>query len=160
MPQRSLHSPVGDLTISEEDGKIVSLDWGWGAVQSDTPALRKAIGQLNEYFDGEREAFDLDLAGAPTEFAARMRAAMIAIPYGKTRTYGEVASSLGSSAQAIGQSCGANHIPIIVPCHRILAATGLGGYSGDGGLETKAALLRLENSTGQPGASDQQGRLF
>jgi len=160
LPQRSLHSPVGDLTISEEDGEIVSLDWGWGAVQSDTPTLRTAIRQLNEYFDGEREAFDLKLAAAPTAFAARMRAAMIAIPYGKTRTYGEVASDLGSSAQAIGQSCGANHIPIIVPCHRILAATGLGGYSGDGGLEAKTALLRLEGVLNASDHNDPQRRLL
>lgn len=160
MPQRSLHSPVGDLTVSEEDGRVVSLDWGWGAVQDDTPLLRDAVSQLNEYFDADREHFDLPLAPAPSGFGARMRDAMSAIPYGKTRTYGEIAADLQSSAQAVGQSCGANRIPIIVPCHRVLAAAGMGGYSGDGGLETKAALLRLEGAMSETGSNDPQGRLL
>lgn len=160
MPQRSLHSPVGDLTVSEEDGEIVSLDWGWGAAQSDTPLLRDAVRQLNEYFDGERTDFDLPLAQAPSKFAARMREAMCAIPYGQTLTYGEIAEALKSSAQAVGQSCGANRIPIIVPCHRILAATGLGGYSGDGGLETKTALLCLEGAMDLGHGANFQGRLL
>ncbi len=71
---------------------------------------------------------------------------MRAIPAGETRTYGQIAKAIGSdSPQAVGQACGANPIPIIIPCHRVLAAGGApGGYSGDGGLETKAALLRLE----------------
>lgn len=124
---------------------IVSLDWGWGADQSETPVLRAAINQLDKYFDDRLTEFDLPLAPAPTPFAERMRATMCTIPHGHTRSYGELSQFLGSSARAVGRACGANTIPIIVPCHRVLAAGGrMGGYSGDGGLATKAALLRLE----------------
>lgn len=140
-----MHSPIGDLSVAEESGMIVSLDWGWGAEQTQTPLLCAATQQLEEFFDGTLTQFDLPLAPAPTAFGERMRAAMCAIPYGHTRSYGELALSLGSAARAVGRACGANTIPIIVPCHRVLAAGGgMGGYSGDGGLETKAALLRLE----------------
>ncbi len=70
--------------------------------------------------------------------------AMRAIPYGQTRTYGDIAGDLGTYGQPVGQACGANPIPVIIPCHRVLSATGLGGYSGQGGIETKIALLKLE----------------
>jgi methylated-DNA-[protein]-cysteine S-methyltransferase len=144
VPQRSLHSPVGDLTVSEEDGVIVALDWGWARDQSDTPLLREAANQLNDYFDGTRTDFDLPTAPAGTPFQIAVWRAMQAIPAGSTRTYGDIAKELGSAARAVGMACGANPIPVIIPCHRILAAAGLGGYSGDGGLDTKRALLRLE----------------
>ncbi len=73
---------------------------------------------------------------------------MSAIPFGETRTYGELAQQLGVPAQAIGQACGGNPIPILIPCHRVLGANGLGGYSGDGGVETKVWLLRHERAAG------------
>ena len=69
---------------------------------------------------------------------------MLDIPFGITRTYGEIAKDLETFGQPVGQACGANPIPIIIPCHRVLSATGLGGYSGNGGLDTKIALLKLE----------------
>jgi methylated-DNA-[protein]-cysteine S-methyltransferase len=144
VPQRSLHSPIGDLTVSEEDGVIVAVDWGWARDQSDTPLLREAANQLNDYFDGTRTDFDLPTAPAGTPFQIAVWRAMQAIPAGSTRTYGDIAKELGSAARAVGMACGANPIPVIIPCHRILAAAGLGGYSGDGGLDTKRALLRLE----------------
>ena len=145
MPQLSMHSPVGDLTISEEEGAIVSVDWGWGAEQTETALLNKARGQLECYFDGRLTDFDLPMRPAGTGFQNRVFGAMCRIPYGETATYGELAHQLGSAARAVGQACGANHIPIIIPCHRVLAAHDrLGGYSGEGGLETKVALLRLE----------------
>ena len=71
---------------------------------------------------------------------------MSAIPFGETRTYGELAAELGTSPQPLGNACGANSIPIIIPCHRVLSATGLGGFSGRGGVETKAQLLKHENA--------------
>ena len=73
---------------------------------------------------------------------------MSAIPFGEPRTYGELARALGVSAQAIGQACGATPTPLIVPCHRILGANGLGGYSGGGGVATKAELLKHEGAAG------------
>ncbi len=145
----SLHSPVGDLTVHEESGAVVALEWGW--VPDNVPdrpeptaLLKTAVEQLNEYFDGTRREFDLPLAPNGTAFQQSVWQAMCAIPAGRTRTYGDLARDLKSAAQPVGTACGANPIPIIIPCHRVVAADGLGGYSGDGGVETKAQLLRLE----------------
>lgn len=144
MPQLSMHSPIGDLTISSEDGVLVALDWGWARDQSSDDLLARAKSQLENYFDGKSETFDLPLAPAGTEFQQRVWTLMSAISYGKTMSYGEMAAALGSAARAVGMACGANPIPVIIPCHRVLAANGMGGYSGEGGVETKVALLRLE----------------
>lgn len=144
MPQLSLHSPVGDLTVSEADGRIVALDWGWARDQSPTPLLAAARTALDAYFDGAPEDFQLPLAPRGTAFQQRVWQAMRAIPRGATRTYGMLAAAAGGSARAVGVACGANPVPILIPCHRVVAANGFGGYSGDGGVETKVALLRLE----------------
>jgi methylated-DNA-[protein]-cysteine S-methyltransferase len=149
MPQLSLHSPVGDLTITEENGEIISLDWGWipSEWQSSTDLLEKAVDQLNRYFDGEIGDFDLPLAPPGTDFQKQVWAEMLKIPAGSTKSYGELAKAIGSAAQPVGTACGANPIPIIIPCHRVLAAgKQMGGYSGLGGLTTKKALLRLEGA--------------
>ena len=146
MPQLSMHSPIGDLTVSEEAGAIVALDWGWSSLQQETPVLRTACEQLNQYFDGAADPFDLPLAPTGSPFYQRVWRALTDIPYGRTRTYGDIAKTLTSGARAVGTACGRNPIAIIVPCHRVVAAGGgLGGYSGDGGLTTKRALLDLEN---------------
>jgi methylated-DNA-[protein]-cysteine S-methyltransferase len=144
MPQLSFHSQIGELTVSEEDGILVSLDWGWGQDQSQTMLLKEARDQLIAYFNGSLRTFNLPLRPAGTLFQNKVWAAMQSIPYGETRTYGQVAKKLRSAARAVGTACGANPIPIIIPCHRIVAASGLGGYSGDGGLVTKQTLLKLE----------------
>jgi len=147
MTQLAMHSPVGDLTISEDEGAIVSVDWGWGAVQAETPLLLEAKRQLERYFDGDLKQFDLPLRPYGTTFRQQVWATMTLIPYGSTQTYGKIAAAVGSPARAVGGACGANPIPIIIPCHRVLAAGGgLGGYSGDGGTETKVFLLRLEGA--------------
>lgn len=148
MPQISLHSPFGDLTVSEYDGAIVALDWGWASLQEPSEVLARAIGQLNAYFDDPATAFDLPLAPAGTEFQKRAWTALRAIPPGQVVTYGDLAASLGSHARAIGLACARNPIPIIIPCHRVVARNGaLTGYSGGDGIATKAALLRLEDWT-------------
>jgi methylated-DNA-[protein]-cysteine S-methyltransferase len=153
MPQLSLHSPCGDLTISEEDGAIVALDWGRGRDQTPTPLLRRAVGQLHDYFDGLRSGFDLPLVPGGTPFRQRVWAAMRAIPPGETRSYLDLARLLGSAPRAVGQACGANPIPILIPCHRVVAANGaLGGFSGGDGLPTKRLLLDLERRR-QPSAT-------
>jgi len=144
MPQLSLHSPFGDLSISEDDGAIVALDWGWGRDQTPSPLLKDAVKQLNAYFDGKLTAFDLPLAPFGTAFQKSVWQQMRKIPYGKTRTYGAMAGRLKSGARPVGTACGKNPIPIIIPCHRVVGTATLGGYSGAGGLETKVALLRLE----------------
>ncbi|MFT8244357.1 methylated-DNA--[protein]-cysteine S-methyltransferase [Roseomonas sp. BN140053] len=145
MPQLTLHTPLGEITVSEEEGQIVALDWGRGRDQCVTPVLAAARDQLHAFFDGERAGFDLPLAPHGTPFQTRVWDAMRAIPRGETRTYGAVAQLLNSSARAVGVACGANPIPILIPCHRVVAANGaLGGYSGDSGDATKRFLLRLE----------------
>lgn len=139
-----MSSPVGPLVLTEEGGLIVRLNWGGEGVD-DTPLLREAAAQLQDYFAGRRSVFDLPLAFQPGLTGAVQRA-MLAIPLGETRRYGDLAKALGVPAQAIGQACGANPIPILIPCHRILGATGLGGFSAPGGVETKVALLRHEGA--------------
>jgi len=139
-----LHSTIGDLTVAEEDGAIVSLDWGWGRDQTSSPLLARARDQLFAYFDGNLTRFDLPLNPAGTPYRRRVWSALMAIPYGATRSYAEIARQAGGSPRSVGQANGANPIPIIIPCHRVLATTGIGGYSGGEGLPTKRTLLALE----------------
>jgi methylated-DNA-[protein]-cysteine S-methyltransferase len=145
MPQLTCLTPIGEVTVSEEDGAIVALDWGRGRDQDRTKVLAEAVVQLQDYFDGLRTDFDLPLSPHGTAFQRRVWDALRAIPAGETRSYGDLARLLASSARAIGQANGANPIPILIPCHRVLAAGGvLGGYSGGEGPSTKRWLLEHE----------------
>jgi methylated-DNA-[protein]-cysteine S-methyltransferase len=146
MPQLSLLTNLGDLTISEDDGAIVALDWGRGRDQAETPLLRRARDQLQDYFDGKRLTFDLPLAPHGSAFQKRVWAALCTIPPGETRSYADIARAIGSAPRAVGGANGANPIPIVIPCHRVVAADGsLGGYSGGEGPATKRFLLDLES---------------
>ena len=146
MPRLSMKTPLGDITVSEEEGRIVSIDWGWARDQDETPVLTRARDQLEAYFDGDLTAFDLPLDPAGTAFQHAVWREMLAIPYGETRTYGQLEAKVGGTARSVGTACGANPIPIIIPCHRVVAANGLGGFSAEGGVVTKSALLRLEGA--------------
>ncbi len=146
MPQLSLHTPLGALTLSEEDGAIVALDWGWGRDQTATPLLTRGRDQLQAYFDGALQNFDLPLALAGTPYRQRVWQALAAIPYGETRTYQQIAVLAGGSPRSVGGANGANPLPIIIPCHRVVATTGIGGYSGGEGIPTKMFLLGLEHA--------------
>ena len=139
-------SPFGPVSVREAGGRITALDWHM-AEGSATPLRVEAARQLAEYFAGARRAFDLPLDFG-TGFQERMRRAMVAIPFGEVRTYGDLARELGAPAQAVGQACGANPIPLLIPCHRVLGRQGLGGFSAPGGVETKVALLRHEGAAG------------
>lgn len=141
-------SPVGALSVEEEDGAITRLGWGGAPSGTETAVLAAARDQINAYFFGARTAFDLPLRVEGSAFQRAVCDAMRAIPFGETRTYGDLARGLGASAQAVGNACGANPIAILIPCHRVLGARGLGGYSGAGGIETKVALLRHEGAAG------------
>ena len=146
MPQLSLHTPLGEVTISEDGGAIVALDWGRGRDQEATPLLRQARDQLQEYFDAKRMSFDLPLAPVGSDFQKRVWAALCAIPPGETRSYADIARTIGSAPRAVGGANGANPIPLFIPCHRVIAADGsLGGYSGGDGPATKRYLLDLES---------------
>ena len=144
MPQLSLHTAIGDLSIAEEDGAIVSVDWGFARDQTVTPLLARARDQMFAYLDGHLMRFDLPLNPAGTPYRCRVWSALVEIPYGATCTYADIARQAGGSPRSVGQANGANPIPIIIPCHRVLATTGIGGYSGGEGLPTKRALLALE----------------
>jgi len=148
MPSLSISSPIGRLTIEEAGDKIVAIRWGEAPGGNGSPLLAEAARQLAAYFAGQLHDFDLPLAPEGTPFEGRVWAAMRGIPYGETRSYGDLAGATGSAPRAVGRACGRNPIPIVVPCHRVLAKSGLGGYSGEGGLATKQRLLALEGALG------------
>ena len=145
MPRLSLATPIGPLTLTEETGTLTRVTWEDGHTD-DTPLLREAAVQLAAYFAGELRSFDLPLTVHGSGLQRRACAAMLEIPFGETRTYGDLARSLSAPAQAIGQACGGNPIPVLIPCHRVLGATSLGGFSGGTGIESKVALLRHEGA--------------
>lgn len=147
MPRLTVDTPTGPLTVTEVDGVITRISWESGG-KDKTPLLCAARDQLAEYFSGQRHAFDLSLKVEGSDFQRAVCDAMKAIPFGETRSYGEIARDLGVPAQAVGQACGGNPIPVVIPCHRVLGAEGLGGFSGAGGVETKVALLRHEGAAG------------
>lgn len=149
MKQISFQSPVGPLVVTEDGGAIAQLGWGQTALVDDSAVLREACAQLTAYFDGRLTRFELPLRVDGSAFQRAVCEAMSAIPYGETMTYGEIAKITGNSAQAVGNACGSNPIPILIPCHRVMGAGGrLVGFSGAGGVETKVQLLRLEGAAG------------
>jgi methylated-DNA-[protein]-cysteine S-methyltransferase len=139
-------SPVGALGADAVDGAVSRLVWGRNGTLTTGALADQLAAELTAYFAGDLTEFTVPLRPGGSPFQRDFYAALCAIPFGQTRTYGELARDLGVSAQAIGQACGANPIAILIPCHRVLAADGLGGYSGAGGIEAKVALLRLEGA--------------
>jgi methylated-DNA-[protein]-cysteine S-methyltransferase len=142
---------IGRIAIAEQDGAITQLylnaDEAPAGVESgDTPLLAAAFGQLERYLRGELRNFDLPLAPVGTAFQQAVWRELLNIPYGRTASYAEVAAALGKPAacRAVGMANHRNPIPIFIPCHRVIGATGaLVGYGG--GLALKARLLELEN---------------
>lgn len=145
MPELTRNTPIGAITLVEESGAIVALNWDGEGVD-ETPVLVEGHRQLAAYFAGELTEFDLPLAPRVSERQREFLDALIAIPFGETLTYGEIAKKTGMSAQSAGQACGANPIAIIIPCHRVTGTGNLGGFSAPGGIETKVALLKHEGA--------------
>lgn len=158
-------SPLGKMLLAADDAGLMGA-WFYGqryfarglegaeknagtGELADSPVLLAARCWLDAYFAGERPGVaDVPLAPRGTAFQRRVWGALLAIPYGETRTYGELAAELGSSPRAVGAAVGKNPISVIVPCHRVLGAGGsLTGYAG--GLEFKRALLEIEQTTTQ-----------
>lgn len=150
---RTLDSPVGPLTLAGVGSTLMHLRMtdqthepdrsGWQP--GDGGMFAGAAEQLAAYFDGSLTEFDLDIELVGTEFQRRVWTALQTIPYGQTRSYGEIANQIGSpgASRAVGLANGRNPIGIIVPCHRVVGATGgLTGYGG--GLDRKRTLLALE----------------
>ena len=148
MLQRSVETKFGTLFVREEAGAITATGWGHVADEHNSPLLDDAVKQMAEYDAGTREAFDLPLQVNASQLTCAVCEEMRKIPFGATVTYGDIAKKLGVPAQAVGQACGANPIPIIIPCHRVMGAKGLTGFSGAGGVETKVLLLRHERAGG------------
>ena len=138
-------SPLGPLAVTAENGAITAVSWRAANGDRPTPLLARAAAALAAYFAGASAPFDLPLAPRGSAFDRRVWQALARIGYGETRSYGALARALGTSPRAVGGACARNPIPILIPCHRVLAASGaLGGYSGAGGTATKRRLLDLE----------------
>jgi methylated-DNA-[protein]-cysteine S-methyltransferase len=142
----TLSTPIGDLTVFEDDGALVAVDWGRdGGGGSETPLLKRARQAFDAYFAGKKDAFDgLPLRPGGTDHQRAVWRAMQAIPYGKTASFADLARKIKSGPRAVGTACGKNPLPIVIPCHRVLGSNGIGGYSGGDGLATKRQLLALE----------------
>lgn len=141
-------TPVGRLCIGEEDGAVTRVTWNWlpqEAEEAETPLILACRRQLEEYFAGVRQCFSLPLAPKGTTFQQKVWAALREIPYGETRSYGEIARAIGSpkAARAVGMANHCNPLAILIPCHRVIGANGfLTGYAP--GLEKKEWLLERE----------------
>ena len=149
----TIDTPVGPVRITVADGVVAAVDHTQDAPDETRPKdklLREAIRQIEAYFAGKRRSFDLPMAPAASPFQARVRQAVIDIPYGEAASYGGVAHILNSGPRAVGQACGRNDLVLLVPCHRVIGAGGsLGGYGSTSGLERKRRLLAFEGYEGR-----------
>ena len=150
----ALDTPVGRIVVLADGDAVRRVTWSAAEVPAPGPepgtVLDRAVGQLREYFAGTRRDFDVPVdLGSLEPGTRRVLLTLQEIPYGRAVTYGELAtlSGTGLPARAIGSVMGANPVPILIGCHRVLAGDGLGGYSGGApgqGLETKRWLLEHE----------------
>jgi methylated-DNA-[protein]-cysteine S-methyltransferase len=165
---KRIQSPVGTLKLVASNDGLAAILWENdkpGRVRLDVvgeddrhPVLLEAERQLGEYFAGQRKSFDLKLDFTGTDFQRKVWSALLTIPYGETRTYGQIARQIGSpnAVRAVGAANGRNPISIVAPCHRVIGSTGeLTGFAG--GLERKEHLLELE--AGTSGGPKGQARL-
>ena len=143
------NTKIGNMAIIEEDDKIIAIEINQpikeDIMQKDTPLLKETEKQLLEYLEGKRKAFDVPLNPKGTKFMKEVWTALQEIPYGQTRTYGQIAKRIGKpkAARAVGMANHRNPIPIITPCHRVIGSNGkLVGYAL--GMEKKEFLLTLE----------------
>lgn len=147
---------AGKLAVAEDGQGITHISFGFDSVpdsyeQKETPLIKEAAKQLDEYFHKKRRAFDLPLSLHGTEFEKKVWNALLTIPYGQTRSYGDIAAQIGNpkACRAVGRANGRNHIVIVIPCHRVIGAGGtLTGYSA--GLDKKMILLDLEEIPYKP----------
>lgn len=152
---KTIWSPVGDLTLVADARGLAAILWendrpgrvrlGPLTEDAEHPILVETERQLGEYFAGRRRAFDVPLSFAGSDFQKRVWSALLTIPFGETRSYGEIAHQLGNpgASRAVGAANGRNPISIIAPCHRVVGSTGkLTGFAG--GLDAKQYLLELE----------------
>ena len=145
-----VESPLRSLIVAvDADGRLLEIRFDRRRPEGrrDAKRCKDAASQLGEYFAGKRREFALTLAPVGTEFQLRVWNALRAIPYGALRNYADIARAIGQpgAARAVGQANGCNPLPIVIPCHRVIASDGtIGGYSG--GLAIKHRLLALEGA--------------
>lgn len=147
MKHKTVDSPIGCLLLSARNGRLcgIRLVQQTERTDADDPVLQEAARQLEQYFAGEKKAFNLplELQGSPFERAVWQQ--LLAIPFGEIRTYGQIAAKLDrpKASRAVGGACSRNPLLIVVPCHRVIAGTGkLTGFAA--GMEAKQALLEHE----------------
>ena len=147
----AIDTPIGPLTIFASDKAVTRLDFAAGKSISASPqsmaVADQAASELGQYFTGQRTSFDVAVALLGTDFQKSVWREIERVSFGETKTYAELAGAIGNpkAARAVGGAVGANPVPIIVPCHRIMGAAGkLTGYSGGAGIPTKIQLLKLE----------------
>lgn len=158
---KEIQTPVGLLKLIATEKGLAAVLWEGesldrvkidrGMEDKNNPVLLETEKQLNEYFQKQRTVFDLTLDFTGTEFQKKVWEALLTIPFGETRTYGDIARNLGDikAVRAVGAANGKNPISIIAPCHRVIGTSGkLTGFAG--GLQNKAFLLRLEQSRTTP----------
>lgn len=156
---KHMDTPVGRLKLVADESNLIAVLWpndmptrvtlGGMRVDVRHPVLVEAERQLTQYFEGKRTTFDLPICPCGTDFQKRVWQQLLRIPYGQTRSYGHLAVAIGkrSASRAVGLANSRNPLSIVVPCHRVVGASGkLTGFAG--GLETKAKLLKLEGALG------------
>ncbi|PAX07492.1 methylated-DNA--[protein]-cysteine S-methyltransferase [Sphingomonas lenta] len=143
-------TPIGWVEVTGDETRVerVAILTEGAPAHATAAAVTEAAEQLQAFFAGERRTFDLSLAPAATPRGQALREAIVAVGYGETLSYGQIAARALSSARAVGQACARNPLPLIVPCHRVLATGGLGHYSAGAGLTTKEWLLAHERRNG------------
>ena len=139
-------TPIGRIGLRLEGDRLVELDpWPDDATAErppETAAARRAVDAVQAFLADSRAGSDVELAAQGTPFQQRVWAALREIPPGETRSYGDLARELGSSPRAVGGACRANPIPLLIPCHRVVAASGIGSFAGESGEGAKLALKR------------------
>lgn len=152
--QVMVETPVGTLRLTADDTALVQVGWNAesagaveAAAEAATPLLQQAAAELREYFSGKRKEFTVAVRFEGTDFTVKVLKALAEVPYGEVVSYKDLATRAGSpgAARGIGRVMAGNRLPIILPCHRVVASDGsLTGYSGQGGLQTKRWLLDFE----------------
>ncbi len=136
--QAIIEVPFGKIGVRTGDGALKQIVYLPASVPEMAPInalARRAVQQIERYLKRAVSPFDLPIEGVGSAFQQRVWQAISAIPCGKVMTYGQIARQIGSAPRAVGQACGANYFPLLIPCHRVVSASGIGGFSnhdGDG----------------------------
>jgi len=145
MPSVYFKTPYFPLKITQQDNQLTEIDFVnrmGQAIETEDAVLKNTLRQIQQYFKSSKMLFELPLNPHGTDFQCRVWLALQAIPAGEVRTYGELAAQLNSSPRAVGNACRQNPIPLIIPCHRVVSASGIGGFAGQ--LEGKKITIKQQ----------------